>query len=60
MRYNKDHEIVAPLFCIALAVLGGWLWKRSRGLGYAYAAGFVVYAALRDWPAWMARFVFER
>lgn len=60
VRYNKDHEIVAPLFCVALAVLGAWLWKRSRWLGIAYGLGFVVWAAARDWPAWMARFVLER
>ena len=60
VRYNKDHEIVAPLFCVAIAVLGGWLWRRSRLLAIAYALGFVVYAAARDWSAWMARFVLER
>lgn len=60
VRYNKDHEIVAPLFCVAIAVLGGWLWKRSRLLAIAYGLGFVVYAATRDWSAWMARFVLER
>jgi hypothetical protein len=60
VRYNKDHEIVAPLFCIALAVLGGWLWRRSRWLGIAYGAAFAGYAVLRVWPEWMARFVFER
>jgi hypothetical protein len=60
VRYNKDHEIVAPLFCIAIAVAGGWLWRRSRLLAIAYAAGFAVWVVLRDWPAWMARFVFER
>jgi hypothetical protein len=60
VRYNKDHEIVAPLFCVAIAVLGAWLWRRSRWLAIAYAAAFVVYAAMRDWSAWMARFVLER
>jgi hypothetical protein len=60
VRYNKDHEIVAPLFCVAIATLGAWLWSRSRWLAGAYALGFVAYAATRDWSAWMARFVFER
>lgn len=60
VRYNKDHEIVAPLFCIASAVLGAWLWRRSRALAILYALGFVVYASARDWSAWMARFVLER
>ena len=39
VRYNKDHEIVAPLFCVAIAVLGGWLWRRSRLLGDRVCAG---------------------
>src|SRR4029450_3791247 len=26
VRYNKDHEIVAPLFCVGLAVVGGGGW----------------------------------
>jgi hypothetical protein len=60
VRYNKDHEIVAPLFCAALAIVGGWLWRRSRLLAIGYAVAFAVYAAARDWPAWMARFVLER
>jgi hypothetical protein len=60
VRYNKDHEIVAPLFCVGLAVLGGWLWKRSRWLAIVYALAFLVYATMRDWSAWMARFVLER
>jgi hypothetical protein len=60
VRYNKDHEVVAPLFCVAIAVLGAWLWKRSRVLATAYAMAFVGYATTRDWSAWMARFVLER
>jgi hypothetical protein len=60
VRYNKDHEVVAPLFCVALATLGGWLWKRSRWLGAAYGLAFVVYAIARGWSAWMPRFVLER
>jgi hypothetical protein len=60
VRYNKDHEVVAPLFSVAIAALGGALWKRSRWLGIAYALAFIAYAAMRDWSAWMARFVLER
>jgi hypothetical protein len=60
VRYNKDHEIVAPLFCVALAALGGWLWRRSRWLAIAYALAFAAYASMRGWSAWMARFVLER
>ena len=32
VRYNKDLEVVAPLFCLALARIGEWLWARSRGV----------------------------
>ena len=35
VRYNKDLEIVAPLFCLALASVGEWLWTRSRWLAHA-------------------------
>ena len=60
VRYNKDHEVVAPLFCVAIAVVGAWLWRRSRWLAIAYAGAFVAYATMRGWSAWMARFVLER
>jgi hypothetical protein len=45
LRYNKEMEFVAPLFCLALAALGGWLWQRSRVVGGLYAAGFLAFGA---------------
>ena len=35
VRYNKDLEVVAPLFCLALARVGEWLWTRSARPGGA-------------------------
>lgn len=47
LRYNKDLEIVAPLCCLALAAVGGWLWERSRPLACAYAAGGLAFGLFR-------------
>ncbi len=50
IRYNKDHEIVAPLFCIALACVGSWLWRRGpigRVLASSFAASFWGLGAVR-------------
>ena len=60
VRYNKDHEIVAPLFCTALATLGAWLWRKSRPLAVLYVAGFVWMALAKGWLAFTQRLVFER
>lgn len=60
VRYNKDHEIVAPLFCTALATLGAWLWSKSRVLATLYVAAFVWMAAGKGWVAFTQRLVFER
>jgi hypothetical protein len=60
VRYNKDHEIVAPLFCTALATLGAWSWKRSRVLAIVYVAAFVWMASAKGWLAFGQRLVFER
>jgi hypothetical protein len=60
VRYNKDHEIVAPLFCTALATLGAWIWKRSRVLAVVYVAAFVWMASVKGWLAFGQRLVFER
>lgn len=60
VRYNKDHEIVAPLFCTALATLGAWLWRKSRPLAVAYGVGFVWMALAKGWIAFTQRLVFER
>ena len=58
--FGPPDNVVWTLFCVAIAMLGAWLWSRSRWLAAAYALGFVAYAAMRDWSAWMARFVLER
>jgi hypothetical protein len=60
VRYNKDHEIVAPLFCVALATLGAWLWSKSRVLAILYAAAFASMALGKGWIAFTQRLVFER
>ena len=43
VRYNKDLEIVAPLFCVALAVVGEALWRRSRPIAWAFALAYVIF-----------------
>ncbi len=60
VRYNKDHEIVAPLFCIALGVAGVGLWRVRRWLGGLYAAGFGAFGLLRALRYLSERFVLER
>ncbi|HZJ70350.1 MAG TPA: hypothetical protein VFF36_05415, partial [Planctomycetota bacterium] len=47
VRYNKDLEIVAPLFLCALARVGEWLWERSRVLAVLYATSYVAFGAMR-------------
>jgi hypothetical protein len=60
VRYNKDLEIVAPLFCLALGRLCEWLWARWRPLGVALGASYLAYAGARAWATLAARFIFER
>jgi hypothetical protein len=60
VRYNKDLEIVAPLFCVALATVGAWLWTRSRVLAVIYAGGFAGFGLWRAVRALVDRFVLER
>lgn len=60
VRYNKDHEIVAPLFCVALVTLGAWLSKKSRLLAALYVAAFAWMAIAKGWTAFAQRLVFER
>jgi hypothetical protein len=60
VRYNKDLEVVAPLFCIALATIGQALWRRSRAAAWAFA---IAYAAFGTWRAAIyltTKFVLER
>jgi hypothetical protein len=60
VRYNKDLEIVAPLFCVALAEVGAWLWSRARSLGIAYAVAYVTFGATRWYRDLTDRFILER
>jgi hypothetical protein len=59
-RYNKDHEIVAPLFCLALGAVGVWLWERARLLGLAYAAGYGWFGVTRAARYLTEKFILER
>jgi hypothetical protein len=59
-RYNKDHEIVAPLFCLALGAVGAWLWQRARILGLTYAAAYLAFALPRAITYLTEKFVLER
>lgn len=47
VRYNKDLEIVAPLFCVALAQVTVALWDRWRPAGLAFALAFQAFGAHR-------------
>jgi hypothetical protein len=60
VRYNKDLEIVAPLFCFALAIVGEWLWVRSRWLALAYAGGYGVFGLSRAVRYLTEKIVLER
>jgi hypothetical protein len=60
VRYNKDLEIVAPLFCVALAEVGAWLWARARALGIVYALAYVAFGAVRWYRDLTDRFILER
>jgi hypothetical protein len=45
LRYNKEMEFAAPLFCLALATLGAWIYERSRVAAALYGGGFLVFGA---------------
>lgn len=65
VRYNKDLELVAALFCVAVAVLGEALWSRSGGIArklpaLAYAGSFLLWAGWRTVRAEVERFSLER
>jgi hypothetical protein len=60
VRYNKDLEVVAPLFCVALAVIGEALWRRSRPLALAFGLGYAIFGGLRAVTYLTSKFVLER
>ena len=60
VRYNKDLEVVAPLCCVALAWIGGWLWVRGRWIALVYAGSFGAFGAARAVRYLTEKFVLER
>jgi hypothetical protein len=60
VRYNKDLEVVAPLFCLALASVGEWLWTRSRWLAILYAGSYGAFALTRAVHYLTEKFILER
>ena len=60
VRYNKDLEIVAPLFCVALAVVAETLWRRSRPMAWAFGLAYVIFAGARAAAYLTTKFVLER
>ncbi len=60
VRYNKDLEVVAPLFCIALAEVTLALWDRWRGAGIAFGVAYQAFAAGRALHALTDKFFAAR
>jgi hypothetical protein len=60
VRYNKDLEIVAPLFCVALAVVAETLWRRSRAIAWAFGLAYATFGAARAAAYLTTKFVLER
>ena len=60
LRYNKDLEIVAPLCCLSLACLGGWLAGKSRALAGAYGGAYLIFSLTRAGRALTEKIVLER
>jgi hypothetical protein len=60
VRYNKDLEVVAPLFCLALAAVGEWLWRRSRWIAALYVGAYAAFGILRAVRALTEKLVLER
>jgi hypothetical protein len=60
VRYNKDLEVVAPLFCLALASAGVWLATIARPLGLLYATAYWWWAGTRAARYLTEKFVLER
>jgi hypothetical protein len=60
VRYNKDLEIVAPLFCLALASVGEWLWMRREWLAVIYAGAYGSFGIARGVRYLTEKFVMER
>jgi hypothetical protein len=60
VRYNKDLEVVAPLFCAALAVVAEELWRRSRPIAIGLAFAYAIFGSARAAAYLTTKFVLER
>ncbi len=60
LRYSKELEVIAPLCCVAMAIVGSWLWQRARFLGVVYALAAAGYGALRGLNAFLERLTLLR
>jgi hypothetical protein len=64
VRYNKDLEIVAPLFCLALGAIAARLWELraawSRAAAVVYGLAFWSFGAVRAVRYLTEKFVMER
>jgi len=60
VRYNKDLEIVAPLFCVALAVVAEALGRRSRPIAWAFGLAYAIFGGVRATAYLTTKFVLER
>ena len=60
VRYNKDLEIVAPLFCVALATVVEALRQRSRLAAWAFALAYAAFGGWRAAAYLTTKFVLER
>ena len=60
VRYNKDLEIVAPLFCVALAMVVEALRQRSRLAAWAFALAYAAFGGWRAAAYLTTKFVLER
>ncbi len=60
LRYSKELEVIAPLCCMALAVVGVWLWQRARVLAVTYVLAAWGYGIARGLGAFTERLTFQR
>ena len=60
VRYNKDLEVVAPLFCLALGAVGVWLGTIARPLTWLFAGAYTAFGTSRAVRYLTEKFVLER
>jgi len=56
LRYSKDLEASAPLFCVAFALATAVIARRSRPLAIAHVVGFVLMGLARGLEMWLSTF----